>query len=99
MKLVSGETDMNRFSSHLTMKILLYTKDSRLRAYQRHDRQGVFKKFFVTDPPHRKPLRGLRHSSDPMDRGVTISASYLNTTIFIGNPDLMERTDLSDQKI
>ena len=42
MKLVSGETDMNRFGSHLTMKILLYTKDSRLRATQRHDRQGVF---------------------------------------------------------
>jgi len=81
MKLVSGETDMNRFISHLTMKILLYTKDPSLKVLRGTTGREFFKNFFVTDPPHRKPRRERRHSSDPMDRGVTISASYLNTTI------------------
>jgi len=67
-----------------TMKIGLSTKDPRLRAFPRHAGQGVFLNF-----SHRSaagaPLRGRRHSSHQMDRGVTNFASYLNNTIFIGN--------------
>jgi hypothetical protein len=36
------ETGMNRYGSQKTMKIVLYTMDSRLRTSPRHGGQGVF---------------------------------------------------------
>jgi hypothetical protein len=74
------------------MKIVLYTRDLRLRASPRHGGQGVFFEFLVTDPPHRKPRLGRRHSSYLMDRVVTIHALYLNNTTFIGNAQYQTKT-------
>jgi len=52
------------------MKIVLYTKDPHLMAYQRHSREGVF--LIVTDPLHRKPFqRQVSYQGDSMG---TISA-------------------------
>jgi hypothetical protein len=36
------------------MKIILYTKDLRIRASSGHGGQGVFFGFSVTDPPHKE---------------------------------------------
>jgi hypothetical protein len=47
---------MNRFSSHQNHKIVLNTKDLRIRASPRHGGQGVFFEFLVTDPPHKEAL-------------------------------------------
>jgi hypothetical protein len=65
-----------------TMKIVEYMTDLRLRASRRHGGQGGFFKFLVTAGA---PRRGRRYSSYQKERGVTIHASYLNTTSFIGN--------------
>ena len=39
------------------MKIVVATKDPRIRAYQRHGGQGFFE-FLVTDPPQGSPVGG-----------------------------------------
>ena len=66
------------------MKIVLNIKDPRFRASPRHGGQGVF--LLVTDPPHREaPVGGGSIHRIRYKRGVTISASYLNTTIFTGD--------------
>jgi len=41
------------------MKIVLYTKDPRLKGSPRHGGQGVFLYFFVTDPPRGRPVGGV----------------------------------------
>jgi hypothetical protein len=77
------ETGMNLYVHTRTMKIVLYTKDPRLRASPRHGGQGVFLNFYHRSAPG-APRRGRRLSSYMMDRVVTIPALYLNNTIFIG---------------
>ena len=66
------------------MKIVLSMKDPSLRVFPRHAGQGVFLNF-----SHRSaagaPRRGRRQSSYQTERVVIIPASYMNTTIFIGN--------------
>jgi hypothetical protein len=62
------------------MKIIIYTKDTQLRAAQEHGGEGVF--LIVTDPLHRKPFR--RHEAYQVDRMATITTFYLITKIFTG---------------
>ena len=80
----SGEPDINQFGSH--------PNHENRSLHEGHPASGPLigtgsREYFFDS--HRSaagaPLRGRRHSSYQMDRVVTIPASYLNTTIFIGN--------------
>ena len=53
---------MYRFGSHRNQKIVLYTKDIRLRASSRHGGQGVFLKF----------LSSIRRGGSPSGAAVFI---------------------------
>jgi hypothetical protein len=63
------------------MKIVVNTKDPRLRASPRHGGHCVSYLIFVTDPPRGRPVLGRRQSSYMMERGVTITTFYMITTI------------------
>jgi hypothetical protein len=52
-----AETGMNRVLALKTMKIVMYTREPRLRASPRHGGQGFFE-LFVTDPPRGRPFGG-----------------------------------------
>jgi hypothetical protein len=80
------ETGMNRLGSLSNHENLLHTIDSRFRASARHGGAGSCFEF-----AHRSAagasLRGRRQSSYLRKRVVTIPVSYLNKTIFMGNPE------------
>jgi hypothetical protein len=75
---------MYQFGSHRNQKIVLYTKDIRLRASSEHGGQGVFLNVYPRSAAG-APRWGRGYLSLMMERGVIISVSYLNTTSFIGN--------------
>jgi hypothetical protein len=75
---------MYQFGSHRNQKIVLYTKDSRLRASSRHGGQGVFLKFLSSIRRWGSPLGSVIFIVNDGER-VIISAPYLNTTSFIGD--------------
>jgi len=83
--LCSVEKDMKGFSSPLIHENCPLYEGPPPQSLSEARREGNFLNFLVTDLPHRKPRRGRRQSSYMIDRVVTIPASYLNTTIFIGN--------------
>jgi len=76
---------MNRFSAHLTHENRPLYDGPPPQGLSKAWRAGSFF-CLVTNPPRGRPVGGGGHSSYQMNRGVTIPALYLNTTIFKGIP-------------
>ncbi len=78
----TGEIGMNRFGSH--------QNPENRNLYQGPPPSGLLRgtaarEFFSYRSSAGAPRRGQRHSSYQMNRVLTIPASKLNTTIFIGH--------------